>query len=112
VAEVADLLFRLEGMRWSFVTGAHGHVLYASLRALDAEGHDAGAVARIVAGPKGSGGGHEALAAAQIPLPAGADPAAAHAEALERFLSAVSAKRSLTRPLTVPPTEASDGAGS
>ncbi len=103
VSEVADLLFRLEGMRWSFVTGSHGQTLFASLRALDAEGHDAGEVAKQVAGERGSGGGHEALAAAQIPIPAGTTHEEAHAAALERFLSAVSARRSLTKRLTLSP---------
>jgi hypothetical protein len=50
VAEVADLLFRLEGMTWSFVTGVHARVLYAAIRALEQEGIDAGVVARAVAG--------------------------------------------------------------
>ena len=106
VAEVADLLFRLEGTHWSFVTGAHARVLYASLRALEADGVDAGEVALLVAGPKGSGGGHESMAAAQIPIPAGEEPDAVHAAALERFLVAVRAKKSLGRPLTLPPDEA------
>jgi nanoRNase/pAp phosphatase (c-di-AMP/oligoRNAs hydrolase) len=103
VAEVADLLFRLEGMRWAIVTGVHGHVLYASLRALDMEGNDAGAVARKVAESRGSGGGHEALAAAQIPVPAGRTSAEAHAEVLARFLAVVGGKRPATRPLTTTP---------
>jgi nanoRNase/pAp phosphatase (c-di-AMP/oligoRNAs hydrolase) len=102
VAEVADLLFRLEGMTWSFVTGVHAHVLYGSLRAIESEGVDAGAVARLVAEPGGSGGGHEALAAVQIPVEAeNADTA--HEAVLERFLAAAAVKRTLTRPLTVPP---------
>ena len=103
VAEVADLLFRLEGMTWSFVTGSHARVLYASIRAVEQEGTDAGLVARAVAAPKGSGGGHESLAAAQIPIPPGEDPATAHATAVARFLEATHVKRSLTKPLTVPP---------
>jgi nanoRNase/pAp phosphatase (c-di-AMP/oligoRNAs hydrolase) len=103
VAEMADLLFRLEGMQWSFVTGLHGRVLYASIRAMESDGVDAGAIARAVAGAKGSGGGHESLAAAQIPVPASADPEALAAAALEEFLSAIRAKKSLTRPLTLPP---------
>ena len=111
VAEVADLLFRLEGIQWSFVTGSHARVLYASLRALEADGVDAGEVARVVAWPKCSGGGHESLSAAQIPISAGEDPDAAHAAALERFLVAVRAKKSLERPLTFPPL-ASDAAPS
>ena len=108
VAEVADLLFRLEGMTWSFVTGSSARVLYASIRALETEGLDAGAVARVVAEPRGSGGGHESMAAAQIPIPAGVEAPAAAAEALDRFLTAVRVKRSLTKPLTVPIAEVSE----
>ena len=36
--------------------------------------------------PRGSGGGHESMAAAQIPIPAGMDGPTAAAEALDRFL--------------------------
>lgn len=109
VAEVADLLFRLEGMDWSFVTGSHARVLYASLRCIEKEGLDAGAVAHFVAQgtPKGSGGGHETLAAAQLPLPTGQPAQAAHAAALERFFTATGPKRVSRRPLTpftAPPT--------
>src|SRR5688572_1867470 len=81
VAEVADLLFRLEGMSWSFVTGVHARVVYTSLRAIEQDGLDAGAVAHEVAGPRGSGGGHESLAAAQVPIAAGEDPAVAETSA-------------------------------
>jgi nanoRNase/pAp phosphatase (c-di-AMP/oligoRNAs hydrolase) len=101
VAEVADLLFRLEGMSWAFVTGAHENVLYTSLRSVESDVVDAGEVARAVAGSSGSGGGHETFAAAQIPMRR--DELAAHEWALERFLDAIHAKRSLTRPLTLPP---------
>jgi nanoRNase/pAp phosphatase (c-di-AMP/oligoRNAs hydrolase) len=102
VAEMADLLFRLEGMDWSFVTGTHARVLYASLRCIEKEGLDAGTVARFVAQgtPKGSGGGHETLAAAQLPLAPGQSGEAAHAAALERFFTDTHPKRLSRRPLT------------
>jgi nanoRNase/pAp phosphatase (c-di-AMP/oligoRNAs hydrolase) len=103
VAEVADLLIRLEAMRWSLVGGVSDGTLYLSLRAIAMEGADAGAVAREISG--GNGGGHETFAAAQVPLtPAAlADPDAFFEEVRDRFLQAVRAKRTLTRPLTVPP---------
>jgi nanoRNase/pAp phosphatase (c-di-AMP/oligoRNAs hydrolase) len=110
VAEMADLLFRLEGATWSIVTAAHARVLYLSIRCVETEGNDAGEVARLVVGPKGSGGGHDALAAGQIPIPAGEDPATVHDAALERFLTAIRAKKSIRRPLTLPPPVAA-GAG-
>ncbi len=102
VAEVADLLFRLEGISWSFVTGSHAKVLYASFRCVEKEGLDAGVVARSVAQavPKGSGGGHESLAGAQMPLLPGQTGEAAHAGALERFFAGTRPKRASCRPLT------------
>lgn len=103
VAEVADILFRLEGMTWSFVTGVHAHVLYASVRAVEQDGIDAGVVARAVAGPKGSGGGHESLSAAQIPVGPTEEADVVEEEALDRFLEVTHVKRSLTKPLTLPP---------
>ena len=106
VAEVADLLFRLEGMSWSVVTGSHAKVLYVSLRSIEKDGLDAGAVARFVAQgtPKGSGGGHETLAAAQLPLPAGQTASAAHEAVMERFFAATQPKRTSRRPLTPEPS--------
>jgi nanoRNase/pAp phosphatase (c-di-AMP/oligoRNAs hydrolase) len=104
VAEMADLLFRLEGMTWSFVTGVHARVLYGSLRAIEAEGIDAGSVARAISAPRGTGGGHESMAAVQIPVGSADTAAQAHEAVVERFLAAAAVKRTLTRPLTVPPT--------
>lgn len=101
VAEIADLLFRLEGTKWALVAGVNEGVCYFSIRALQAEGVDAGAVAREVA--HGYGGGHETYAGGQAPIPAGTDPRTYFDGLKERFLKAVRAKRSLTRPLTVPP---------
>ena len=111
VAEVADLLFRLEGISWSFVTGSHAKVLYASFRCVEKEGLDAGVAARFVAQavPKGSGGGHESLAGAQMPLLPGQTGEAAHASALERFFAVTRPKRSSTRSLTPTPVVPSDG---
>lgn len=101
VAEIADLLFRLEGTKWALVAGVNENVIYFSIRALQAEGVDAGAVAREVS--QGHGGGHETYAAGQVPLPPRSDPKVQYEKLRERFLKAVRAKRSLTRPLTVPP---------
>jgi nanoRNase/pAp phosphatase (c-di-AMP/oligoRNAs hydrolase) len=102
VAEIADILFRLEGMKWAMVAGHNGPLLYLSLRATNAEGIDAGKVAARISG--GFGGGHQTYAGAQVPLPAdGTSPDAVYERIWERFLKVVRAKRSLTRPLTVPP---------
>jgi len=102
VAEIADLLFRLEGIKWVMVAGYNGPTLYCSLRAVPAKDVKAGEVARLIS--DGHGGGHDTFAAAQIPLPEqGADPAEAYADLRDRFLKEVRAKKTLTRHLTLPP---------
>jgi nanoRNase/pAp phosphatase (c-di-AMP/oligoRNAs hydrolase) len=68
IAEAADLLLRVEGMRWSMCLGMIDGWLHMSLRSTDREQH-AGKIARNLGGRRGFGGGHHTLAAAQIPLP-------------------------------------------
>lgn len=90
VAEAADLLLRAEGMTWSMCLGLIDGWIHLSLRTSDREG-DAGKVARNLGGRRGFGGGHQALAAAQIPLPNGDDRRAARGIArglTRRFLKA------------------------
>ncbi|MDF1701541.1 MAG: DHH family phosphoesterase [Planctomycetota bacterium] len=102
VAEIADLLFRLEGLRWVMVSGFSGNTLFCSLRALAGKDIRAGKVAREIS--DGHGGGHDTFAAAQVPMAdPDQDPFEAYNAVRERFLKAVRAKKSLTRPLTVPP---------
>jgi nanoRNase/pAp phosphatase (c-di-AMP/oligoRNAs hydrolase) len=67
VAEAADLLLRVEAMRWSMAIGLIDGWLHLSLRTFDRDA-DAGKVARHLGGRRGFGGGHQSLAAAQIPL--------------------------------------------
>jgi nanoRNase/pAp phosphatase (c-di-AMP/oligoRNAs hydrolase) len=67
VPEAADLLMRLEGMRWSCVVGAHGPTLHFSLRAADASQRADRALRRALRG-MGASGGHGAMAGGQIPL--------------------------------------------
>ena len=67
IAETADLLLRVEDVTWSLCLGVVDGWLHGSLRSTDRE-HNAGAVARKLAGTRGFGGGHHMLAAIQIPL--------------------------------------------
>ena len=67
VAEAADLLLRAEEVRWTMTLGVVDGWLHLSLRTRDRD-RDAGRIARNLAGRRGFGGGHQALAAAQIPL--------------------------------------------
>ncbi len=68
IAEAADLLLRVEGMRWSMCIGMIDGWLHMSLRSAERDQH-AGKIARNLGGRRGFGGGHHTLAAAQIPLP-------------------------------------------
>jgi nanoRNase/pAp phosphatase (c-di-AMP/oligoRNAs hydrolase) len=70
IAEAADLLLRAEDVRWTMTLGVVDDWLHVSLRTIDRKRH-AGRIARNLAGRKGFGGGHQALAAAQIPLTTG-----------------------------------------
>ena len=102
VAEIADILFRLEGMKWAMVGGYKGPLMLLSLRAVRAEGVDAGKVAHAIT--DGNGGGHDTFAGAQVHIPAdGTTPGEFFETLWKRFIKVVGAKRSLTRPLTVPP---------
>ena len=103
VAEMADLLFRLEGARWAMVTAHNGPLLFCSIRAVPGKDVVAGAVAREIS--EGFGGGHDTYAAAQIPIPLDEDPLYFQEVIRDRFLKAVGAKRTLQRPLTIPPHE-------
>ena len=69
VAEAADLLLRVEGMHWSMCLGVIDGWLHLSIRSVDRDPPHAGKVARNLGGRRGFGGGHQTLAAAQIPLP-------------------------------------------
>ncbi|MDJ0973571.1 MAG: DHHA1 domain-containing protein [Planctomycetota bacterium] len=101
VAEIADLLFRLEGMKWIIVAGHTGPIMYCSIRATQAKDVRAGEVARTIS--DGKGGGHDTFAAAQIPMEPGVEPDAFYEDLRKRFLKEVGAKQTLTRPLTIPP---------
>jgi nanoRNase/pAp phosphatase (c-di-AMP/oligoRNAs hydrolase) len=105
VAEMADILFRLEGMKWALVAGHNpaDRAMYLSLRASQAEGVDAGGVAREIS--DGNGGGHETFAGAQIPMSPEeeANPVAVYERVWSRFIEKVRAKKTLARPLTLAP---------
>ena len=70
-AEMADLLLRLEGIRWVLCVGIHDDVLMLSVRTRLA--HGAAGLIRHIVGTRGTAGGHGSMAGGQIPLE-GADP--------------------------------------
>ncbi len=69
IGEVADLLLRLDGVSWTLCYGRFEGRMLLSLRTLDPEAN-AGRIMRGIVGKYGTGGGHDALAGAQIDLTA------------------------------------------
>jgi nanoRNase/pAp phosphatase (c-di-AMP/oligoRNAs hydrolase) len=67
VAEVADLLLRLEGITWVVCGGLYENNYYLSVRAA-VPGKDAWRLLRDVLHDQGSFGGHGAVAGGRIPL--------------------------------------------
>lgn len=65
VAEVADVLMRLEKIKWSFCVGTYNGDVLISARTID-RGNDAGTLIRNAVGDLGAAGGHEMMAGAKI----------------------------------------------
>lgn len=83
VAEVADWMLRLEGIKWSLAMGRLGDTLYVSLRTWPLEDEDASDLIRRVVKELGRAGGHGHRAGGQVNL-AGLPP-----EGVEAVLRAV-----------------------
>jgi nanoRNase/pAp phosphatase (c-di-AMP/oligoRNAs hydrolase) len=73
VAEMADLLLRLEGVRWAICMGAYQGKLVLSVRTRGRRG-GAGRLAQNMVESRGTAGGHGVMAGGHLPL-AGEDPA-------------------------------------
>lgn len=67
IAEVADLLMRLEGARYAVCFGCYEDTILLSARGVDTRGNVADHMKRVVAG-LGTGGGHRMMAGGRIPL--------------------------------------------
>ncbi len=72
VAELADLLLRLEGTRWAVCMGHFKDELIVSVRSRHPRGGAGGLVQSII-GSDGTAGGHGTMAAGHLPL-SGRDP--------------------------------------
>jgi nanoRNase/pAp phosphatase (c-di-AMP/oligoRNAs hydrolase) len=90
VGEVADLLLRDEGCKWSFCFGACNGQALLSLRT-DEHQRDAGEVMRAVVAGLGTGGGHRAMGGGQVTLQDGANviPPELATRIVERVLRAL-----------------------
>ncbi len=67
VAEVAEYLLRIEGIKWSIAIGFYRGDLYISMRTDAPEEADASEVVREVINSRGSAGGHNVMAGGFIP---------------------------------------------
>ena len=105
IAEVSDLMLRLQGMRASVCYGICGGVVHISARRQDAHGDIAASIRRVV-GRLGSGGGHRTMAGGQIPV--AGDPERRLDLVRQRILS-VFAPNAEPRPLIAPPPAAKPG---
>lgn len=68
VAEVAERMMRLEGMRWSLAYGSYRSQLYFSLRVNDRRVNAGRLMREICEDRGGSAGGHGSMAGARLPL--------------------------------------------
>lgn len=66
-AEMADLLLRLEGIRWVLCMGVYEEELILSIRTRDRHGR-AGRLAQAIVGERGAAGGHGSMGGGQIAL--------------------------------------------
>jgi nanoRNase/pAp phosphatase (c-di-AMP/oligoRNAs hydrolase) len=102
VAEVAERLSFLEGLKWSLAFGTYRGQLYVSLRVRDRR-MNAGKLMRDICEDRGgSAGGHGSMAGARLPLPAAREKAAAlRRELMGAFLEAFGVKGERPRSLLV-----------
>jgi nanoRNase/pAp phosphatase (c-di-AMP/oligoRNAs hydrolase) len=103
IGEIADLLLRREGIAWTLCYGRFNGRMLLSLRTSDPAAN-AGRIMRAIVGKYGTGGGHNALAGAQIDLTS-LTPREHHFRELvllRRYLSLTGAKGVPPEPLIQP----------
>jgi nanoRNase/pAp phosphatase (c-di-AMP/oligoRNAs hydrolase) len=107
VAEMADFLLRLDGMRWSIVLGEYEETLFISLRCSPPDSPGAGEVVRTALKGMGSAGGHGAMAGAQVPLRGYTEDEESDVRqvVVESLLETLKVKRTLKRRLGASPEE-------
>jgi len=89
VAEVAERMMFLEGMKWSLAYGTFRNQLYLSLRVKDRRMNAGRLIREICEDYSGSSGGHGSMAGARIPLSGKASQRKAFKrEVVKRFLEA------------------------
>lgn len=100
VAEVAERLSFLEGMKWSLAYGSYRSQLYFSLRTKDRRMNAGRLIREVCVNRSGSSGGHGSMAGARIPLwGTRAQRAALKREVVKDFLDRFGIKRERPVPL-------------
>jgi nanoRNase/pAp phosphatase (c-di-AMP/oligoRNAs hydrolase) len=100
VAEVAERLMSLEGMKWSLAYGTYQGSLYVSLRVRDRRMNAGRLMRELCENRGGSAGGHGSMAGARVPLPPSRDRAArVKRRLLAAFLDAFGVKGEKPRAL-------------
>ena len=108
VGELADLMIRMAGMRWSFVCGIHEKSLLFSIRTTH-RAHRAGDLAIRLVGRAGSAGGHNSSAGGRVELkefrgPGGEPFDQPEAVLADRFLTALRRKDVQPQPVRLTET--------
>ena len=104
VAEVAERLMSLEGMRWSLAWGSYRSQLFFSLRTRDRRMNAGRLMRETCAGHGGSAGGHGSMAGARLPLwGTRAQRAAFRRERVKGFLEAFGQGDMRPEPLLLDP---------
>jgi nanoRNase/pAp phosphatase (c-di-AMP/oligoRNAs hydrolase) len=99
VAEVAERLSFLEGMKWSLALGTFRGQLYVSLRVRDRRMNAGRLIRDICENLGGSAGGHGSMAGARLPLPTGRPVSALRRGLMRAFLEAFGVKGERPRSL-------------
>lgn len=101
LGEVADLLLREQGIRWTMCHGIWHNQLLISIRTDDEQAH-AGRLLRRAVNRLGHAGGHAAMAGAQIPLKSAGDAGLLTTSIERRFLVLVNVENPQARHLVTP----------
>lgn len=100
VAEVAERLLFLEGMKWSLAYGSYRSQLYFSLRTKDRRMNAGRLIREICEDRGGSSGGHGSMAGARLPLwGSKAQRSALKREMVKKFLEGFGVETEKPKPL-------------
>jgi nanoRNase/pAp phosphatase (c-di-AMP/oligoRNAs hydrolase) len=100
IPELADILLRIEGVKWSLCLGQFDEMMAISLRS-KSRSQSAGLILRKLVGRTGSAGGHREMAGGQIPMGImeGQQKTALPSQLITKFLKLLKRENSNSKPL-------------